>query len=141
MPGARVASGVYAAQMGRLSDLRDRPVRITWGVRFSRASLRVNSTPLDKEPEPERRGEQRYTVATEAQIARTDETCWQGKATVLNISANGLLLSMPRHSTLGIGVQVVVRFATTLVRGEVRHLTMNDKGLLVGVIIDDAQFG
>jgi hypothetical protein len=44
------------------------------------------------------------------------------------------------HGALQIGTRVRVRFGTINVTGQIRHLTLNDDRLLVGVHIDEAQF-
>jgi hypothetical protein len=96
---------------------------------------------MDEVPEDaERRIERRYSVATEAILSLIDPPFWQANVTVVNISGNGLLLSAPVQGALQIGARVKVRFGTTNVRGQVRHLTLNDDCLMVGIRIDDAQF-
>jgi len=101
----------------------------------------VHSSPVDQEPgDADRRTEKRYGVATEAILSRLDPPFWQAKASVTNVSSNGLLLSMIMQGTLQIGARVRVKFGTTNVTGHVRHLTLNDECLLVGIRIDDAQF-
>jgi PilZ domain len=86
------------------------------------------------------RKETRVPTQEPALVIMLDTPLSSGAGTLVNISANGLLLRLTEPLKLSAASKIAVRLRSASIRGEVKHTTHVADGMLVGVAIDDVEY-